>query len=623
MLKINDISYSIAGRQLLANASATIPSGHKVGIVGRNGTGKTTLFKLITNELGLDDGSIEIPKKMRIGGIAQEAPASDDSLLETVLSADTERTELLKEAETASDPNRIADIHGRLSDIDAYSAEARAASILSGLGFSSAAQARPCHEFSGGWRMRVALAGVLFAQPDILMLDEPTNYLDLEGTIWLETYLKKYPHSILIISHDRQLLNTSVNAILHLTDKQLTLYQGNYDTFDSVRRAKLAEQDSMARKQQATREHLQSFVDRFRAKASKAKQAQSRIKMLEKMEPIAAGVENAVAAFDFPTPEELSPPILRLEDTSVGYDEKPILKDLNLRIDQSDRIALLGANGQGKSTLSKLLADRLIPMNGNLVRSSKLKIGYFAQHQVDELHLDETPLQHITREFPGETPSKLRSRLARGGIGPEQALIEVGRLSGGQKARLSLLLATVEAPHLLILDEPTNHLDIESRESLVFALAAYEGAVILVSHDPHLVNAVADTLWLVKDGQVNVYYEDLNAYKKLLLSERGLADKSEKPKKVKKKRLSHGEQRKILTPYQLEVTKCEERLNKIMDIKEKIDKALADPDIYTNKNPEKFENLSKKRAEAEEAIIKAETLWVSAEENLEKARLNI
>jgi len=623
MLKINDISYSIAGRQLLANASATIPSGHKVGIVGRNGTGKTTLFKLITNELGLDDGNIEIPKKMRIGGIAQEAPASDDSLLETVLSADTERTELLKEAETASDPNRIADIHGRLSDIDAYSAEARAASILSGLGFSSAAQARPCHEFSGGWRMRVALAGVLFAQPDILMLDEPTNYLDLEGTIWLETYLKKYPHSILIISHDRQLLNTSVNAILHLTDKQLTLYQGNYDTFDSVRRAKLAEQDSMARKQQATREHLQSFVDRFRAKASKAKQAQSRIKMLEKMEPIAAGVENAVAAFDFPTPEELSPPILRLEDTSVGYDEKPILKDLNLRIDQSDRIALLGANGQGKSTLSKLLADRLIPMNGNLVRSSKLKIGYFAQHQVDELHLDETPLQHITREFPGETPSKLRSRLARGGIGPEQALTEVGRLSGGQKARLSLLLATVEAPHLLILDEPTNHLDIESRESLVFALAAYEGAVILVSHDPHLVNAVADTLWLVKDGQVNVYYEDLNAYKKLLLSERGLADKSEKPKKVKKKRLSHGEQRKILTPYQLEVTKCEERLNKIMDIKEKIDKALADPDIYTNKNPEKFENLSKKRAEAEEAIIKAETLWVSAEEKLEKARLNI
>ena len=623
MLKINDISYSIAGRQLLANASATIPSGHKVGIVGRNGTGKTTLFKLITNELGLDDGNIEIPKKMRIGGIAQEAPASDDSLLETVLSADTERTELLKEAETASDPNRIADIHGRLSDIDAYSAEARAASILSGLGFSSDAQARPCHEFSGGWRMRVALAGVLFAQPDILMLDEPTNYLDLEGTIWLETYLKKYPHSILIISHDRQLLNTSVNAILHLTDKQLTLYQGNYDTFDSVRRAKLAEQDSMARKQQATREHLQSFVDRFRAKASKAKQAQSRIKMLEKMEPIAAGVENAVAAFDFPTPEELSPPILRLEDTSVGYDEKPILKDLNLRIDQSDRIALLGANGQGKSTLSKLLADRLIPMNGNLVRSSKLKIGYFAQHQVDELHLDETPLQHITREFPGETPSKLRSRLARGGIGPEQALTEVGRLSGGQKARLSLLLATVEAPHLLILDEPTNHLDIESRESLVFALAAYEGAVILVSHDPHLVNAVADTLWLVKDGQVNVYYEDLNAYKKLLLSERGLADKSEKPKKVKKKRLSHGEQRKILTPYQLEVTKCEERLNKIMDIKEKIDKALADPDIYTNKNPEKFENLSKKRAEAEEAIIKAETLWVSAEENLEKARLNL
>jgi len=620
MLKINDISYSIAGKQLLANASATIPSGHKVGIVGRNGTGKTTLFKLITNELGLDDGNIEIPKKMRIGGIAQEAPASNDSLLETVLSADTERTALLEEAEVATDPNRIAEIHGRLADIDAYSAEARAASILSGLGFSSIAQNRPCHEFSGGWRMRVALAGVLFAQPDILMLDEPTNYLDLEGTIWLETYLKKYPHTVLIISHDRQLLNTSVNAILHLTDKQLTLYQGNYDTFDSVRRAKLAEQEAMARKQQATREHLQSFVDRFRAKASKAKQAQSRIKMLEKMEPIAAGVENSVAAFNFPIPEELSPPILRLEDSSVGYDGLPILRDLNLRIDQSDRIALLGANGQGKSTLSKLLADRLIPLGGNLVRSSKLKIGYFAQHQVDELHLDETPLQHITREFPRETPSKLRSRLARGGIGPEQALTEVGRLSGGQKARLSLLLATIEAPHLLILDEPTNHLDIESRESLVFALAAYEGAVILVSHDPHLVNAVADTLWLVKDGQVNVFYEDLNAYKKLLLSERGLADKSEKPKKIKKKRISHGERRKILSPYQLEVTKCEERLNKILTIKEKIDEALANPNIYTNADPEKFESLSKKRAEVDDAIVKAEALWLTAEENLDKAR---
>jgi ATP-binding cassette subfamily F protein 3 len=620
MLKIDDISYSIAGRQLLAGASTTIPSGHKVGIVGRNGTGKTTLFKLITGELALDDGSIDIPKKMRIGGIAQEAPASDDSLLETVLAADTERTELFAEAETATDPTRIADIHGRLADIDAYSAEARAASILSGLGFNSAAQARPCHEFSGGWRMRVALAGVLFAQPDILMLDEPTNYLDLEGTIWLETYLRKYPHSVLIISHDRQLLNTSVNAILHLMDKELTLYQGNYDTFDSVRRAKLAEKASMARKQEATRDHLQSFVDRFRAKASKAKQAQSRIKMLEKMEPIAAGVENAVAAFDFPTPEELSPPILRLEETSVGYDGKPILRDLSLRIDQTDRIALLGANGQGKSTLSKLLADRLVPMSGNLVRSSKLKIGYFAQHQVDELHLDETPLQHIAREFPGETPGKLRSRLARGGIGPEQALTEVGRLSGGQKARLSLLLATVEAPHLLILDEPTNHLDIESREALVFALAAYEGAVILVSHDPHLVNAVADTLWLVKDGEVNVFNEDLEAYKKLLLAERGVADRSEKVKKVKKKRLSHGEQRKILAPFKAEVTKCEERLSKINEIKEKIDLALADPEIYTHSEPNRFESLSKKRAEAEEAIQKAESLWMQAEEDLEMAR---
>ncbi|GLQ34134.1 glycosyl transferase family 1 [Amylibacter marinus] len=621
MLKIEDISFSIAGRQLLSGASATIPQGHKVGIVGRNGTGKTTLFKLITGAYGLDDGSISIPKKARIGGIAQEAPASDDSLLETVLAADTERAELMAESETCTDPDRISEIHTRLMDIDAYSAEARAASILAGLGFNTAAQARPCHEFSGGWRMRVALAGVLFAQPDILMLDEPTNYLDLEGTVWLENYLRKYPHTVLIISHDRQLLNTSVNSILHLMDKELTFYQGNYDTFDQIRREKLAQRAAASRKQEATREHLQSFVDRFRAKASKAKQAQSRIKMLEKMEPIAAGVENAVAAFNFPNPEELSPPILRLEGADVGYDGKPILRDLNLRIDQTDRIALLGANGQGKSTLSKLLADSLPPMQGDVVRSSKLKIGYFAQHQVDELYLDETPLQHLQRELPKETPGQLRSRMAQGGIGPEQALTEVGRLSGGQKARLSLLLATLEAPHLLILDEPTNHLDIESREALVFALAAYSGAVILVSHDPHLVNAIADTLWLVKDGAVNVYHEDLEAYKTLLLAERGAADRQAKPgKKVKKKRLSNSERKKVLAPYLAEVEKSEERLNKILIIQGKIDEALADPEIYAHADSSRVEELSAKSAEAKQAVAKAEALWMEAEEALDKKR---
>jgi ATP-binding cassette subfamily F protein 3 len=624
MIRIDDISYSIQGRQLLAGASATIPTGHKVGIVGRNGTGKTTLFHLITGKLLLDGGKVTAAKGLRIGGVSQEVPSNEVSLLDTVLAADVERATLLKEAETATDADRIGEIYERLTAIDAYSGEARAASILNGLGFDREAQLRACSEFSGGWRMRVALAGVLFAQPEILMLDEPTNYLDLEGTIWLENYLAKYPHTVLIISHDRTLLNKSVNSILHLYDQKLTLYQGNYDTFDNVRRAKLAEQSSMAKKQDAARDHLQAFVDRFRAKASKAKQAQSRLKMLERMEPIASSVENAVATFNFPEPTELSPPILRLDGVDVGYDDTAILRNLNLRIDQTDRIALLGANGQGKSTLSKLLADKLKPMEGNLIRSSKLKIGYFAQHQVDELHLDETPLQHIQRERPQEGQARLRGRLAAGGVGKEQVDTLVGKLSGGQKARLSLLLATLDAPHLVILDEPTNHLDIESREALSLALAGYQGAVILVSHDPHLINSIADQLWLVKGGTVVPYNEDMEAYKTLLLSERGgggaASEAKKKAKGPKQKRLSNSERRKLTQPLKEDVAKCEERIEKLEVMKVTIAERMADPAFYAPENSAKLEELTKKHGEILQAMQKAEALWETASEALETAR---
>ncbi len=622
MLKLKDISYSIAGRQLFDEASATIPTGHKVGFVGRNGTGKTTLFHMINGVLAKDGGTVEVPRGAKIGGVAQEAPASNDSLLETVLAADAERASLLAEADTATDPARIADIHARLGDIDAYSAEARAAAILHGLGFDKAAQARPCADYSGGWRMRVALAAVLFSEPDVLLLDEPTNYLDLEGTLWLEGYLAKYPHTVLVISHDRQLLNRSVNAILHLQDKKLTLYQGNYDTFDEVRRAKLAEQAAAAKKQSAERAHMQAFVDRFRAKASKAKQAQSRLKMLERMEPIAAATENNVAAFNFPSPEQLSPPIVKLDGVDVGYGGPAILRNLNLRIDQDDRIALLGANGQGKSTLSKLFASRLQPQEGDIVASSKLRIGYFAQHQVDELHLDETPLQHLARERPKLAPSQLRSRLAQGGIGPEQADTLVGSLSGGQKARLSMLLATLEAPHLVILDEPTNHLDIESREALVRALMDYDGAVILVSHDPHLVGMVADRLWLVKDGSVKPFHEDLDAYQKLLLTERGgggVAAQVEK-KKPKEKRKPAAVQRKAVAPLQAEVTKCEARVGKLEELKEKIEERLIDPDLYEPVNRDKLRVLQGKAREINDGLARAEELWVKAAEELEAAK---
>ncbi len=513
MLKINDISYSIAGRQLLANASATIPSGHKVGIVGRNGTGKTTLFKLITNELGLDDGNIEIPKKMRIGGIAQEAPASDDSLLETVLSADTERTELLKEAETASDPNRIADIHGRLSDIDAYSAEARAASILSGLGFSSAAQARPCHEFSGGWRMRVALAGVLFAQPDILMLDEPTNYLDLEGTIWLETYLKKYPHSILIISHDRQLLNTSVNAILHLTDKQLTLYQGNYDTFDSVRRAKLAEQDSMARKQQATREHLQSFVDRFRAKASKAKQATSRQKELNKIELDDIKPSSRVSPYIiFNQTKELFRNILEVQSLTKSFDDEPVFKDINLLIEKGQRVAVIGQNGSGKTTLLKTLLGEIGSDSGKTKWSENANIGYYAQDHSDEFDKDMNVLEWMT-QFKNEKDDiqMMRSVLGKMLFGKEDVEKSVKSLSGGEKGRMIFGRLMLQKPNILLMDEPTNHLDMESIEALNLALDNYEGTLIFVSHDREFVSSLSTKIIELKEDGVEYYsgnYED-------------------------------------------------------------------------------------------------------------------
>ena len=500
MLKISDITYSVEGRTLVEHATVTIPTGHKVGLVGRNGSGKTTLFRIIRGEMVLDTGSVSIPRGWKIGGVSQEVPGNEVSLIDTVLRADTEREALLAEAETATDPGRIAEVQTRLADIEAWSAEARAATILRGLGFTHEEQQMPCSAFSGGWRMRVALAAVLFSEPDLLLLDEPTNYLDLEGALWLEAYLVKYPHTVLIVSHDRELLNRSVGGILHLEDKGLIYYTGTYDMFAKQRAQKRALLASAAKKQDAKREHLQAFVNRFKAKASKAKQAQSRVKALEKMETIRAPEDVARTVFTFPKPEELSPPIIATEGASVGYGETIILRDLNLRIDQDDRIALLGRNGEGKSTLSKMLSDRLQIAGGKMVTSNKLRIGFFAQHQVDELYIDETPLEHLMRERAHEGQAKLRARLAGFGLGADQADTEVGRLSGGQKARLSLLLATLPAPHLLILDEPTNHLDIESREALVEALTAYSGAVILVSHDMHLLSMVADRLWLSKTG---------------------------------------------------------------------------------------------------------------------------
>ena len=617
VLRISDISYSVEGRPLFEGSSASIPAGHKVGLVGRNGAGKTTLFNLIWGKLTLDGGEISLPSRAKIGGVAQEVPSSDTSLLDTVLQADTERAALLREADAATDPNRISEIQTRLSDIDAWSAEARAATILKGLGFDDEEQLKPCSEFSGGWRMRVALAGVLFAQPDLLLLDEPTNYLDLEGALWLEAYLAKYPHTVIIISHDRGLLNRAVGAILHLEDRKLTFYQGPYDQFARQRAEQRAVQAAMAKKQQARREHMQAFVDRFRYKASKAKQAQSRLKAMEKMDMIASPEQAAKRVFTFPEPEELSPPIISLEGGVTGYGDTPVLSRLDLRIDQDDRIALLGKNGQGKSTLSKLLSDRLPLMQGKSVRANKLRIGYFAQHQVDELRVDETPLQHMIAARPGVLPPKLRAQLAGFGLGPEQAETEVGRLSGGQKARLSLLLATLDAPHLLILDEPTNHLDIESREALVEALTAYSGAVILVSHDMHLLSMVADRLWLVSDGTVTSYDDDLEAYRKMLLAPpkpNGKSKPKEKPVKVAKP-----VGREQILSLRSDLRKAEARVEKLTDMQDKLAKKLADPDLYDDARHEELAVWNKKYAEVMEAMERAEGLWMAAQERLDEA----
>ncbi len=622
MLKIHNLSFAIDGKPLFDNASAVIPTGHKVGIVGRNGTGKTTLFRLIRKEWDVDGGQIEVPAEYRVGGVDQEAPASDISLLDTVLAADHERHQLLAEAETATDADRLGQIHARLIDIDAYSGEARAASILSGLGFDQAAQARPCHEFSGGWRMRVALAAVLFAQPDLLLLDEPTNYLDLEGAIWLESFIAKYKHTVLVISHDRTLLNRSVTGILHLTDCGLTYYTGSYDQFETERRMKLEQQDSLRQKQDAQRKHIQAFVDRFRYKASKARQAQSRLKQLEKMQPITAISERVVAGFNFPTPEPLPPPVLTLDQVAVGYDGAPVLRKLDLRLDADDRIALLGANGEGKSTLSKLLADRLAPLSGTVRRAPKLRIGFFAQHQLDELVPGESPFQHIQRLRPKELPTQLRARLGAAGIGADIVDNPVERLSGGQKARLLMAIAAIDAPHILILDEPTNHLDIESREALVHALNSYEGCVILVSHDAHLVEMVADRLWLVENGHVSVFDGDMTDYQKWLLAKRcaaSMASANKQETKPTDKQLSTGRQRRQNTSaLRSKIRGFEKQLDALSAQKLAIETKMAAPGFYHQSNADNIAAQSAALASIDAQLIEVEEAWLHHQEELEQ-----
>jgi ATP-binding cassette, subfamily F, member 3 len=611
MLSISDISLRVAGRLLIENGSVQVTPGARVGFIGRNGVGKSTLFHAIRGDMPLEAGSIATPPRWRIGSLAQEAPNGPESLIEIVLRADLERDTLLREADTAQDPHRIAEIQTRLVDIGAHSAPARAAAILNGLGFSPSDQARPCSEFSGGWRMRVALAATLFSAPDLLLLDEPTNYLDLEGALWLEDHLANYPRTVIVISHDRDLLDTSVDHILHLDRGKLTLYRGTYSSFEEQRAAREILDAKHAKRQAQERARLQAFVDRFKAKASKARQAQSRMKMLERMKPITALVTQDVREISFPEPARtLSPPIIAVDDVSVGYDEKkPVLKRVTLRVDTDDRIALLGANGNGKSTLVKLLAGRLAPFSGTITRAEKLSVGYFAQHQVDELNLDASPYDHLRRLMPDAPESKVRARVGAIGFSGKAADTQVKSLSGGEKARLLLGLATFFGPNMIILDEPTNHLDIDSRAALAEAINEFPGAVIMVSHDRYLIEACAERLWVVANQTVAAFDGDLDEYRKRVLAPNDArAPTRERGKESANPERPRSDKR---MPLKQRIAQAEAEIERITGIIAKIDAALALPDLFT-RDPKQAAQLAKARAGAESALQKAEEEWLEA-----------
>ncbi|MDR3474704.1 MAG: ATP-binding cassette domain-containing protein [Devosia sp.] len=629
MLTITNLTYRIQGRPLFEDASVTLQDGAKTGFVGKNGSGKTTLFNLIQGFIAPDGGSIELNRRARIGAVAQEAPATQLSVLETVMAADTERARLMAEAETATDPHRIGEIHMRLADIDAHTAEARASTILKGLGFEQDRQLSPTSELSGGWRMRVALAGVLFSQPDLLLLDEPTNYLDLEGTLWLEKYLATYPYTVFMISHDRDLLNKAVSSIIHLERGKLTLYRGAYDTFEATRRMQMELNNKSREKTLDQIAHMQKFVDRFKAKASKAKQAQARVKAIEKLRPPEALYDEYSAPFSFQQPKlEMASPMITLDNVSAGYGDKIVLKRLDLRLDPEDRIALIGVNGNGKSTFAKLLAGDLKPMGGEMLRGKKLEVAYFAQHQMDKLKPELTPLEHMPELMPYDNETKRRSRLAQMGLSRSRMDTVVKNLSGGERARLLLGLITFGGPGMLILDEPTNHLDIDSRDALVYALNEYKGAVLIISHDRHLVDSTCDTIWIAEGGTVHPFDDDLDSYQRMLTG--GSAGKAamaaaasqnngaQSQDDRKSQRQEAAAKRAEIAPLRKSIKDAEQKIARLKNELAKVDNILADPKIYDGA-PQRIALLGKDKARFESEISKVEENWLTMSAALEEA----
>jgi len=623
VLIVDNVTLRIGNRLILDGANAAISDGRKVGLIGRNGAGKSTLLKLVMGERDCEIGHVEYSKSWRVGAVAQEAPSGPTSLIDTVLSADKERARLLAAADEEHNESELGEIHARLDDIGAYAAPSRAARILAGLGFGEAEQQRPCSEFSGGWRMRVALGALLFSEPDLLLLDEPTNYLDLEGALWLEDFLKRYRGTVVLVSHDRDLLNRAVDSILHLEHGKLNLYTGGYDTFVDTREMKRALADAQRTQQDAERKRIQAFVDRFRYKASKARQAQSRMKWLEKMKPIAAVVDEHLAPIRLPEPEPAQPPLVALDRVSVGYvPGKPVLSHITLRIDTDDRLALLGSNGNGKSTLAKLLSGRMAPMSGDMARARKCVVGYFAQHQLDELNAERTALQTLIAHRPRLDETRARAQLGGFAFAGEKANTKIAQLSGGERARLLLAIATLDRPNLLILDEPTNHLDIDAREELLTALNEYEGAVVIISHDRRLIEACADRLLLVADGRVTPFDGDLEDYQRFILSktaepERGASRDAQSSKGAQRREAA--DKRQALKPLKQAMDRYEREVTKFHGEIETIDAQLAAPGLFT-KDPAKGEALSKKRAETERALNAAEARWIEAAERYEAAQ---
>ncbi len=614
MLNLNGITVRLGGRTILDNASAALPPGSRVGLIGRNGAGKSTLVRVIAGQLEPDNGTAEMPRGSRLGYVAQEAPAGQATPFDTVLEADVERAKLMHDAETVTDPDRLGDIHERLLAIDAYGAPARAARILVGLGFDEEMQQRPLESYSGGWRMRVALAALLFSQPDVLLLDEPSNHLDLEAVMWLEDFLKGYKATIVVVSHERDFLNNVVDHILHLQQGKITLYPGGYDAFEKQRAERLAQIESARANQATQRAKLQEYVAKNSARASTAKQAQSRMKILAKMKPIAAVAEDPSLTFDFPDPTELRPPLITLDMASVGYSDTPILKRLNLRIDPEDRIALLGRNGNGKTTLARLLAAQLAPMDGDMNAAGKMKVGYFTQYQVEELSTDDTPLEHMTRQMKGASPAAVRAQLGRFGFSGDKAITLVGKLSGGERARLALALITRDAPHMLILDEPTNHLDVDAREALVQALNAYTGCVLLVSHDRHMLEATADRLVLVDEGTAKEFDGTIDDYIALILGNSA----KEKAKKANKKddRKAAAEAREKAQVLKKDAQAIERDLARLTEQRDALDAAMAGKATPALARLT-MAQLMKRRASLDTEIEVAEMKWMEANEALE------